>query len=76
VAADPAVHFDDDGTLVVVGDLDLAARRAGVQRCSFAPGHLSSTTLGVSAARVWSNDVIDWAKKPSQNFCPPAYYPW
>ena len=76
VAADPAAHFDDDDSLVVVGDLDLAARRAGVQRCSFAPGRLSSTALGVSAARVWSNEVVDWATKPSQNYCAPAYYPW
>ncbi|MDA8185289.1 MAG: hypothetical protein M0035_12860 [Actinomycetota bacterium] len=31
----------------------------------------------VSAARVWSNDVVDWATTPShQNYCPPAYYPW
>ncbi len=76
VAADLAARFDDDGTLVVVGDLGLVARRAGVQRCSFAPGRLSSTALGVSAARVWSNDVVDWATKPSQNYCPPAYYRW
>ncbi|MHB1555154.1 MAG: hypothetical protein ACYCZP_14695, partial [Acidimicrobiales bacterium] len=60
MAADPATYFSDDGKRAVVDDLDPAARREGLQHCSLAPGRLSSTTLGVSAARVWSNDAVDW----------------
>jgi hypothetical protein len=28
------------------------------------------------AARVWSNDVVDWATDLSRNYCPPSYYRW